>query len=148
MSDNKVISNLPLRKIVKQKNHDGGVIPESIREYAENPLYILIALWCCHQKKWIDRDQISDAFAITPRRASFQITYILRRCHLIQSSSRKVRAPLTRYLRQEIRIYHVDLQRVAVRKNASRPRIIRKSYFSPELRAGWRWVLTRQLLYK
>ncbi|HIB1510202.1 TPA: CaiF/GrlA family transcriptional regulator, partial [Salmonella enterica subsp. enterica serovar Muenchen] len=54
-----------------QKNHDACFIPESVRQYNGEPLYILAAQWCMQQKKWVTRNQISEAFHITARRASY-----------------------------------------------------------------------------
>ncbi|EMQ2412444.1 CaiF/GrlA family transcriptional regulator, partial [Salmonella enterica] len=33
-------------KKTAQSNHDPFVIPPSLQQYADEPLYILIALWC------------------------------------------------------------------------------------------------------
>lgn len=96
-------------KIVRQSNHDGGRVPDELSEYADRPLYILIALWCCRQKSWVGRKQISAAFAITERRASFQISYILRKTAIILSQTRKTKAEGSRHRCHEIFIEHVFL---------------------------------------
>ncbi|ECS3887176.1 CaiF/GrlA family transcriptional regulator, partial [Salmonella enterica] len=36
----------------------------------------LVAHWCLQQKDWVQRSQISEAFRITPRRASYLISYL------------------------------------------------------------------------
>ncbi|HAV0157992.1 TPA: CaiF/GrlA family transcriptional regulator [Salmonella enterica] len=59
-----------------QKNHDACFIPESVRQYAGEPLYILVAHWCLLQQDWVQRNQISEAFHITARRASYLIAYL------------------------------------------------------------------------
>lgn len=59
-----------------QTNHDACYIPESVRQYASEPLYILVAHWCVQQQDWVQRNQISEAFHITARRASYLIAYL------------------------------------------------------------------------
>ncbi|EKC2495797.1 CaiF/GrlA family transcriptional regulator, partial [Salmonella enterica] len=52
-----------------QTNHDACFIPECVRQYNGEPLYILVAHWCLLQQNWVQRSQISEAFHITARRA-------------------------------------------------------------------------------
>ncbi|HIB1631989.1 TPA: CaiF/GrlA family transcriptional regulator, partial [Salmonella enterica subsp. enterica serovar Muenchen] len=59
-----------------QTNHDACFIPESVRQYASEPLYIIVAHWCQQQQDWVQRNQISEAFHITARRASYLIAYL------------------------------------------------------------------------
>ncbi|EBC3893810.1 CaiF/GrlA family transcriptional regulator [Salmonella enterica] len=59
-----------------QSNHDACFIPESVRQYAGEPLYIIVAHWCAQQQDWVQRNQISEAFHITARRASYLISYL------------------------------------------------------------------------
>ncbi|WZX58089.1 CaiF/GrlA family transcriptional regulator [Salmonella enterica subsp. diarizonae serovar 58:r:z53] len=59
-----------------QTNHDACYVPECVRQYSCEPLYILVARWCQQQKDWVQRNQISEAFRITPRRASYLISYL------------------------------------------------------------------------
>ncbi|EKC9276281.1 CaiF/GrlA family transcriptional regulator, partial [Salmonella enterica] len=40
------------------------------------PLYILVAHWCLLQQNWVQRSQISEAFHITARRASYLMSYL------------------------------------------------------------------------
>ncbi|WP_079972363.1 CaiF/GrlA family transcriptional regulator [Salmonella enterica] len=54
-------------------------IPASVSQYHRQPLYIIIALWCQQQNRWINRNDIAQAFSISVRRASFQLSYITRR---------------------------------------------------------------------
>lgn len=56
-----------------QTNHDACFIPESVRQYADEPLYIIVAHWCLLQQNWVQRNQIAEAFHITARRASYLI---------------------------------------------------------------------------
>ncbi|EBX2873226.1 CaiF/GrlA family transcriptional regulator [Salmonella enterica subsp. enterica serovar Muenchen] len=59
-----------------QTNHDACYVPECVRQYSSEPLYILVAHWCLQQKDWVQRSQISEAFRITQRRASYLISYL------------------------------------------------------------------------
>ncbi|EKF3854784.1 CaiF/GrlA family transcriptional regulator [Salmonella enterica] len=59
-----------------QANHDACFIPECVRQHRGEPLYILVAHWCMQQKNWVQRSQISEAFHITARRASYLISYL------------------------------------------------------------------------
>ncbi|HGB2249371.1 TPA: CaiF/GrlA family transcriptional regulator [Salmonella enterica subsp. enterica serovar Javiana] len=59
-----------------QINHDACFIPECVRQYNGEPLYILVAHWCLLQQNWVQRSQISEAFHITARRASYLMSYL------------------------------------------------------------------------
>ncbi|ECB4607779.1 CaiF/GrlA family transcriptional regulator [Salmonella enterica] len=59
-----------------QTNHDACYIPECVRKYSGEPLYILVAHWCLLQQNWVQRSQISEAFHITARRASYLMSYL------------------------------------------------------------------------
>lgn len=59
-----------------QTNHDACFIPECVRQYASEPLYIIVAHWCVQQQDWIRHNQISEAFHITTKRASYLIAYL------------------------------------------------------------------------
>ncbi|EHE7040834.1 CaiF/GrlA family transcriptional regulator, partial [Salmonella enterica subsp. enterica serovar Newport] len=59
-----------------QTNHDACFIPECVRQYNGEPLYILVAHWCLLQQNWVQRNQISEAFHITARRASYLMSYL------------------------------------------------------------------------
>lgn len=137
-----------LAKVVVQRNHDGGRIPEELSEYADRPLYILIALWCCRQKTWIDRKQISAAFAITERRASFQISYIIRKNEIVRCQTRKIKAPGARHLCHEIFIEHVFLspenEKKPLQSNVSYKRRSRDNVCQNDMR----WLLTRSIADK
>ncbi|ECK2142753.1 CaiF/GrlA family transcriptional regulator [Salmonella enterica subsp. enterica serovar Enteritidis] len=71
-----------------QKNHDACFIPEGVRQYAGEPLYILVAHWCLQQQNWVQRNQISEAFHITARRASYLISYLRSKTSRVVSVSR------------------------------------------------------------
>jgi len=101
-------------KVVKQRNHDGGRVPPELSEYADQPLYILIALWGVQQKTWIGHKQVSAAFSITERRASFQLSYILRKKEIIQCQTRKVKVSGTRRLCHQVMVEQVNFSGVTV----------------------------------
>lgn len=94
-------------KVVKQRNHDGGRIPPELKEYADRPLYVLIALWGLMKKEWIGHKQISSVFSITERRASFQLSYILRKKELIHCQTRKIRVEGVRRPCHQIKVEQV-----------------------------------------
>lgn len=133
-----------IAKIVAQSNHDGGRIPEELSEYADRPLYILIALWCWRQKKWLGRKQISAAFAITERRASFQISYIVRKTEIVRCQTRKIKAEGSRHLCHEIFIEHVFLMPTAAegKNHHSNLGCKRRSREQPH-QNEMRWLLSR-----
>ncbi|ECF5934422.1 CaiF/GrlA family transcriptional regulator [Salmonella enterica subsp. diarizonae] len=41
-----------------QTNHDACFIPECVRQYNGEPLYILVAHWCLLQQNWVQRSQM------------------------------------------------------------------------------------------
>ncbi|EBY9434450.1 CaiF/GrlA family transcriptional regulator, partial [Salmonella enterica subsp. enterica serovar Cerro] len=47
-----------------------------VRQHNGEPLYILVAHWCLLQQNWVQRSQISEAFHITARRASYLMSYL------------------------------------------------------------------------
>ncbi|EAB5741454.1 CaiF/GrlA family transcriptional regulator [Salmonella enterica subsp. enterica] len=59
-----------------QRNHDTCFIPDSVSQYTGEPLHIIVAYWCIQQGGWVRRKQISEAFRITERRASYLMEYI------------------------------------------------------------------------
>lgn len=52
----------PCQKKPKQSNHERSVIPESVSQYTRQPLYIIIALWCQQQSRWINHNDIAPLF--------------------------------------------------------------------------------------
>ncbi|EFP3681044.1 CaiF/GrlA family transcriptional regulator [Salmonella enterica] len=73
----------------RQSNHESCILPECVRCYATEPLYIIIAHWCLIQGGWVDRNSISRVFRITGRRASFLISYIHSRADCVDCDIRK-----------------------------------------------------------
>ncbi|EDV1942984.1 CaiF/GrlA family transcriptional regulator, partial [Salmonella enterica subsp. enterica serovar Oranienburg] len=76
-----------------QTNHDACFIPESVRRYAGEPLYIIVAHWCLQQQDWVQRNQISEAFHITARRASYLIAYLRSKTSRVVSVCRHQTLP-------------------------------------------------------
>ncbi|HHZ8254966.1 TPA: CaiF/GrlA family transcriptional regulator [Escherichia coli] len=64
-------------------------IPASVSQHSHHPLYIIIALWCQQQNRWITRNDIARAFSISVRRASFQVSYITRHQKIIKLRTRR-----------------------------------------------------------
>ncbi|EBS7634786.1 CaiF/GrlA family transcriptional regulator [Salmonella enterica] len=79
----------PCLKMLNQSKNEQIIIPESVSQYHQQPLYIIIALWCQKQHRWINRNDIAEAFSIPVRRASFQLSYITRRPQNIHFRSRQ-----------------------------------------------------------
>lgn len=79
----------PYLKMLNQSDRGQTTIPESVSQYYQQPLYIIIALWCQQQNRWINRNDIAEAFSIPVRRASFQLSYISRRPQNILFRSRQ-----------------------------------------------------------
>ncbi|EEG5674685.1 CaiF/GrlA family transcriptional regulator [Salmonella enterica] len=104
------------RKKTAQSNHDPFVIPPSLQEYADEPLYILVALWCRQQNDWVSRRAISETFGINDRRASFQISYISRHKKRVSCEIRVVRTDNSHGFYHEIRVTGVVLREGSVRK--------------------------------
>lgn len=101
-------------KVVKQSNHDGARVPPELEEYIDQPLYVLIALWGLQQKEWIGHKQVSAAFSITERRASFQLSYILRKKETIKCQARKIKVSGARRLCHQIMVEQVNLSGTAI----------------------------------
>ncbi|ENK5169458.1 CaiF/GrlA family transcriptional regulator [Citrobacter freundii] len=71
-------------------NHDTSFIPESVRQYHGEPLYILVAWWCMQQHNWVNRCQISEAFRIPVQRASYLMAYVRNKTRRVIVESREV----------------------------------------------------------
>lgn len=72
-----------------QTNHDACFIPESVRQYTGEPLYILVAHWCMQQRGWVQRNQISVAFHIPARRASYLVAYLRNKARRVVCETRE-----------------------------------------------------------
>ncbi|ECB3302106.1 CaiF/GrlA family transcriptional regulator [Salmonella enterica subsp. enterica serovar Newport] len=110
------------QKKTAQSNHDPFVLPASLQQYADEPLYILIALWCRQQNDWVSRMAISEAFGITDRRASFQMSYISRHKKRVDCEIRVIRSDNSQRFYHEIRVTGVVLSGDTVRAVPSQPK--------------------------
>ncbi|MGI3450106.1 CaiF/GrlA family transcriptional regulator [Citrobacter freundii] len=97
-------------KSLKKINYHNAIIPESVSQYAKQPLYIIISLWCQQQKKWVNRNDIAQAFSMPERRASFQLSYILSRPNYIHFRSRLQTQPGMRHPCNEIWVERVIIE--------------------------------------
>ncbi|ENE8567952.1 CaiF/GrlA family transcriptional regulator [Salmonella enterica] len=70
-------------------NHDSCFVPESVRQYTGEPLYILVAWWCYLQQDWLRRTQIAEAFHIPLRRASYLMAYLRNKTKRVTCESRE-----------------------------------------------------------
>ncbi|EGD6592057.1 CaiF/GrlA family transcriptional regulator [Salmonella enterica] len=61
-----------------QNNHEGCYIPGGMEMYADQPIYIIVALWCLHRNTWVNRNDIARAFRLSERKASFQLSYLIK----------------------------------------------------------------------
>jgi hypothetical protein len=62
----------------KQSNHGDFYMPVSIRHLGDMPLYRAVAWWGLYLGREFNRDDISRAFLIEPRRASGILNYLTR----------------------------------------------------------------------
>ncbi len=128
------------RKKTAQSNHETFVIPPSLQQYADEPLYILIALWAQQQNDWVSRTEISEAFGINDRRASFQVSYISRRNQRVTCEVRAARNEGSPAPHNQIRVTGVVLTRDTEKAVPVAPknRPLKRSHVgnvSPELRS-------------
>lgn len=101
-----------------QTNHDACFIPVSVRQYAGEPLYIIVAHWCLLQQNWVQRNQIAEAFHITARRASYLIAYLRSKTSRVVSICRHQTLP------NKARRYEIYVIRVL--DSPTRPRAVKK----------------------
>lgn len=73
-----------------QRNHDTCTVPPEVRYHTGEPLYILVAYWCIQQQTWVSRNQISEAFRITARRASYIVTYMRVKTARVVCETRRI----------------------------------------------------------
>lgn len=108
------------RKKTAQSNHDSFIIPPSLQQYADEPLYILVALWGRQLNDWLSRTEIAKTFGITERRASFQLSYLSRQKKRVDCEVRAIRAENSPRFHHEVKINIVVLTR-DVKKAVSAP---------------------------
>ncbi|ECJ2445491.1 CaiF/GrlA family transcriptional regulator [Salmonella enterica subsp. diarizonae] len=77
-------------KILVQKNHEGCFLPKGMETCADMPVYMIVALWCLRKKSWVNRNDIARTFKINERKASFYLSYIIKKDN-IKTEIRMVR---------------------------------------------------------
>ncbi|ELL2068063.1 CaiF/GrlA family transcriptional regulator, partial [Salmonella enterica] len=95
------------RRAPCQRNHDAFVVPSGLEAWADRPLYILVALWCMRRGGRGSRRAIAQAFGISERGATYQLTYLVRKGEQVVCELRKVKhegMPVARY---EVRVLDV-----------------------------------------
>jgi len=90
------------RKKGRQSNHEEYLVPVSVLPWAKEPLYMLISRWSMHQERWVNRNDIAEAFHIPPRRASYQLAYISRKKDKVECRIRTNHAEDNHHRRSEI----------------------------------------------
>ncbi|EBO9654616.1 CaiF/GrlA family transcriptional regulator [Salmonella enterica] len=90
MSSEKKVSPEKNAYYPAQGHNDACFIPESVRQYHGEPLYILVAWWCMQQRNWVNRCQISEAFRIPVQRASYLMAYVRNKTRRVIVESREV----------------------------------------------------------
>lgn len=109
-----------------QSNHDACLLPESVRQYADEPLYIIVAHWCLQRKDWVQRNQISEAFHITARRASYLISYLRNKTSRVACECRHETLP-NKARRYEIYVIRIqESPETTRRKRTATPLISRR----------------------
>ncbi|ADO50100.1 MULTISPECIES: CaiF/GrlA family transcriptional regulator [Enterobacteriaceae] len=91
-----------------QAGYDACYIPESVRQYRGEPLYILVAWWCLQQHDWVNRNQISEAFRVPVQRASYLMAYLRNKTRRVIVESRQMLLANNVY-RYEIQVTRVML---------------------------------------
>ncbi|ECE0741984.1 CaiF/GrlA family transcriptional regulator [Salmonella enterica subsp. enterica] len=104
----------------KQSNHDVFIVPEGLEGLADNPLYILVALWCMRQSGWINRRQVAKAFGISERSATFQLTYISRKKARVECVIRKVKMEGNPAMSHEVRVLRVVMEGGDIRRRGEK----------------------------
>ncbi|PKH23710.1 LEE type III secretion system transcriptional regulator GrlA [Enterobacterales bacterium CwR94] len=143
MSLTKQTLRMSREKPIVQKNHAGCVVPASVKKWAHLPMYQLIALWCLQQKRWVDRDEIADAFRIDKRRASFLMSYILGRPARIHCQAREIPRVDSHYSLHTLLVENVILDEVPAPARTpidTTPKCRRVGNGAAE---DWQWLLRR-----
>ncbi|EMG4445031.1 CaiF/GrlA family transcriptional regulator [Salmonella enterica] len=123
-------TKVTVEKKVKQGNHEIYTIPPCMDEWADEPLYLVVARWGLQQKRWINRNDITMAFNIPERRAAFQLSYISSNKLRVACRTRYVKTKSSRRHRVEIFVDYVfpsQKQEPADGRNASVKPVVIKS---------------------
>lgn len=73
-----------------RSNVDDCFLPESVRQYYNEPLYLIVARWCLLQGDWINRNHISSAFRIPSQRASYLLSYLRNKTTRVELDFREL----------------------------------------------------------
>lgn len=106
-SQNEKNTKVGRKKKGSQSNHDEYVVPASVESWADEPLYMLVSRWCMQQNRWLTINDISEAFHMPLRRASYQLAYISRKKNRIVCKTRYVMNGESRHPRSEIWVERV-----------------------------------------
>jgi len=85
----KIIKDHPVR--VRQGNDDPWMLPECISWLESPPLWYAVSWYCLLQKRDICREEISEVFRISPRRAGDILGYIIRNCRKQVKTTHKIK---------------------------------------------------------
>ncbi|EAO1992441.1 CaiF/GrlA family transcriptional regulator [Salmonella enterica] len=138
-----------LRPTLTQSNHDTFRIPPGLEQYVGEPLYILVALWCQREQRWINRNELMQVFCLSERRASHQISYITRRKESICCRLRSIVPPGRHRPLHEVFVDSVTLSRDRLRTVQVKRTATGAMSGPHKLRVGngdrdiWRWLLRR-----
>lgn len=100
------------QKKPEQGNHEECYLPRGMEVYAKHPIYIIVALWCLNKKTWVNRNDIARAFKLSERKASFQLAYLMKKRHVIDSEVRRVKNEGSQTTCYEIKVSAVSLEKV------------------------------------
>lgn len=64
----------------RQRNHGDWSLPPDLGLGERPPLWLAISVWIMRQRRAVTREDVAQAFRISPRRAADMLTYIMRIC--------------------------------------------------------------------
>jgi hypothetical protein len=111
-----------IRKEIRQSNHEVYTLPAILKQWADDPLYLLISRWCLLQKRWISRNDIAAVFHMQERSASFQLSYISRKKSRVVCRTRYMKGEVHGRQRMEIFVDLIIPSQEEAQKRAPPPR--------------------------
>lgn len=87
---NNKLDSQQARIIKKQSNHDDYYLPRCLSHLNNPPLYLAVAHWGLIKKDGMSREDISQAFRISPRRAADIMNYIYNDRQAVITSQKTV----------------------------------------------------------
>ncbi|HBB6657863.1 TPA: CaiF/GrlA family transcriptional regulator [Salmonella enterica] len=112
-----------IKKVTHTKKMDENnhyIIPDCVKAYSGEPLYILISRWCLYEKRWITCQDVSIAFKIPYRRASFQLSYINKKKERVKCKIRYSTESIGQGLKLEVFVESIKEIPGALFKNESK----------------------------